>query len=167
MAAERCPKCGKRTGARETRLATHLEEGSDEAHIYSEDGWRCWAPACGHEWGFSVLTEDNTFLAERYGALCDFCGARDPSRSFRSRPFELDTEGPYPQHYSETWAACVECAVLIDSSQRQRLLERAVETLIKLHPDTAKGLPTGRLSRELGRVHDGFWNGMKVVPHGT
>lgn len=154
MSAPKCPRCGKRAGEPLRREEPSLRPDSDVAHVYVEVGWRCWS--CDHTWGFEHITEDSHLAADMEGPLCDFCSDSEPSRTFHSRAFE-----PAPgQYVTADWLACWRCAQLVEAGDRDGLLERALRTFKKHHPNLP--FPPEELAREsVQRLHAGFWEGLK------
>src|SRR2546427_9819778 len=74
---------------------------------------------------------------------CDFCSA----------PFPVAV---YPVREGEPWAACTECAALIDTEEIQALARRAAHTLLG-----GFGEYTGRtgwlLKEAIEAIHHTFW----------
>lgn len=84
---------------------------------------------------------------------CDFCSTGRPEWVLPTRGFTLpDMEHAPDDHMSAgDWAACDECARLIERNQWSRLVERAVTAQISRHPDME--VIRDDLSTRLGRMY--------------
>lgn len=80
---------------------------------------------------------------------CDFCSAPDPTWKYPCEDFIL--EGTH--HGSEgAWAACDDCAALIERNDRDGLALRSIES----YP-LRDYIPRGRLRRMMAKLHRHFF----------
>jgi hypothetical protein len=63
--------------------------------------------------------------------LCDFCGDAIFIKAYACRSFVYLKGTPVEQETGEQWAACAECAYLIDRQKWNRLTERAVRAFFR------------------------------------
>jgi hypothetical protein len=104
--------------------------------------------------------------AEHYGAdldmVCEFCNGSDPVWSYFAPGITMhvldDADEMFPvSDYGDRWAACRECANLIEHDNRPRLLDRSI-------PSGAE--PEARAFVEA--LHEGFflaWRGKRRRLH--
>lgn len=78
--------------------------------------------------------------------ICDFCGAAAPGWRYPAHNFEM---APGIGSHGD-WAACDECAALIEAGDRDGLLRRCAESSGMLHIPSIVG--------ELRRVHNLFFS---------
>jgi len=87
------------------------------------------------------------------GVKCDFCSDVPVATHYEVPGFRVDLDDPGVIAYSEgPWAACAECAALIDKGDRRGLAERAARRLGPLY-----GIPKGPALQQVRRFHDHFW----------
>lgn len=88
--------------------------------------------------------------------VCDFCSSTPVTYSFDAVPHRMD-ESAEPEHWSaDAWAACEECARLVDEGRREELAVRSVDMLLRRSPQM-RVVPRRELLREITQVHARFW----------
>lgn len=64
--------------------------------------------------------------------VCDFCSARDELKRFPCRTFsvfiKLENGSEFENRFVGGWAACTICAPLVESQQKEALVQRAFAT---------------------------------------
>jgi hypothetical protein len=123
---------------------------SDHAVLAVErEGYEC--STCRHQW---FVGPEAPLLT---GPVCDFCCEGEPVTGFPCRDFAIvNAEGPNAR-YDGGWAACRECAELVEADSRERLVDRSVESFIRQYPAIAATFPPGQLTCDIRRRHRGFW----------
>jgi hypothetical protein len=61
--------------------------------------------------------------------ICDFCGVKNPQRTYLCAPFLMMTIAGFEQWSDNAWAACDVCAGLIDNDRWEELSQRSLKTL--------------------------------------
>lgn len=64
---------------------------------------------------------------------CDFCGELPPEYGLPAQDFRLASPGLLDQMSRGDWAACVECAELINRNRWNALEQRAAEAMSRTH----------------------------------
>jgi hypothetical protein len=88
--------------------------------------------------------------------VCDFCSSNQkPLSTYEAESFEM----PLANNWSDgAWAACASCSEDIDSGNRQNLLDRAVDSLIKNNPSIRYGnAQRSMLLNVLKATHEAFF----------
>lgn len=108
------------------------------------------------------------FESVRDTPVCDFCCderlavvAAYPARTFNV-PMPTDAFGANSRG---RWAACAECALLIDRGHRDALAERSLDVFIA--KGLGRGVPRPILGASIRSLHDQFWTnreGPKEAP---
>ena len=67
------------------------------------------------------------------GAICDFCSSQEVFQVYMAEDFtavELEASNGHPVYLNSTggWAACYECAKLVEAARWDELLERCFHT---------------------------------------
>jgi len=112
-------------------------------------------PRSGYDEEFLVLPRPGQ-------AVCDFCNASQPVKSFTSEPAvvnALDVD-VFDQGLDAKWAACSACVAYIERGDQRGLEQRAMREIIP----QATALPRVQrdlLAGELHKAHDAFWRGFK------
>jgi hypothetical protein len=89
--------------------------------------------------------------------ICDFCSSPNITRSYECQSFDVVTvvpkAGPFRETSVGSWAACDECAFLIDTEQWEKLIDRSIATL-DFVPQSLE--ERGLLRDFLRKLHKGF-----------
>jgi hypothetical protein len=97
-------------------------------------------------------------MAAAGGMKCDFCSSPSITRLYdaldhvalRVSGFDLASEG--------AWAACDDCATLIDANDREGLLARSLDSFFDLNPQIPRNLLTRQaLEQVLREIHRQFF----------
>lgn len=86
--------------------------------------------------------------------ICDFCGVKNPQRTYLCAPFNMITIAGIEQWSDNAWAACNTCAELIDNDRWDALVNRSLKTLPFRHLLNAAELK--QYKEILVRMHQGF-----------
>jgi hypothetical protein len=97
------------------------------------------------------------------GAICDFCSSQEVFQVFMAEDFtavEVATPDGHPVYLNSTggWAACHECAKLVESARWDELLERCFDTFKASLPAFVhlSAEEEQELKGILRSAHDGF-----------
>lgn len=90
---------------------------------------------------------------------CDFCSSRGIVAAYDAADFVTAHTRFIEGHSKGGWAACAECAFLIDTGQKVALANRSYDTFFTADPQTQRldRQQRRKLKREIQRFHDGFW----------
>jgi hypothetical protein len=82
---------------------------------------------------FEMLEANGSFLPITCGSICDFCSSREVFQVFMAENFtaaQLAAPDGLPVYLNSTggWAACRDCARLVETAQWDELLERCFDT---------------------------------------
>lgn len=102
-------------------------------------------PKCDHN-EFSLKAEGP--------AICDFCSSPEVVLAYPCRNFSSEIHVPNAPGWSSDgwWAACANCAKLIEAGDRDGLARRAADTAPK-----PPGMDLKILIRLIRELHDNFW----------
>lgn len=83
--------------------------------------------------GFHMSPVSKDLAPQIGGAICDFCSSQEVYQVFMAEDFtaiQVTAPDGHPVYLNSTggWAACHECAKLVESAQWNELLERCFDT---------------------------------------
>jgi len=100
------------------------------------------------------------FFEEENGLICDFCSAPDPKKTYAAHDFEMR------ELHSRSigdWAACGECAKLIDAGDHEGLLGRAMASFPGIETASEDMELFMDLSDAMKYIHESFWKNRREV----
>lgn len=68
--------------------------------------------------------------------ICDFCSDPEVVAAYPAHDFKHDGTRWFHSMSRGSWAACPVCKVLIDNNERELLLERSYNEMLRLYPET-------------------------------
>lgn len=87
-------------------------------------------------------------------SICDLCAHPAPNRTYPAVDVVIDLGDDGPLHLSEGgWAACEDCARLIDADDRDGLADRCLVELQR-----RSGIPSAELLPMLRVILTAFWS---------
>jgi hypothetical protein len=88
--------------------------------------------------------------------VCSFCGERPAVAWFEAPTFLRRVESADKVGANDAWLACATCLELVDANEREQLVERAVQRLVRKPPERA--LPPGEALRTRQHLEEQFWS---------
>jgi hypothetical protein len=94
--------------------------------------------------------------------VCDFCSAQPVTNSYEIADFQIPfVEGVLVPYFSTGgFAACADCAKLVDSNNKKALEDRSVESFIELYGSI---LTRKQLHDFVHRLHREFWSRLHLA----
>ena len=86
--------------------------------------------------------------------VCDFCNRGSFIKAYACHAFVYLKGTPMEHYRYEEWAACADCATLIDAGQWDKLAERTVQAFVKQHRTAPRDVPT--LREHVSNQHSAF-----------
>lgn len=106
-------------------------------------------------------------VGEGETAVCDFCSDPNIVKDYDCTDYVVPVKGPDGRTVelgsAGKWAACKECAELVDKKDKVGLEQRAFQTMLKRSPWMENDSPeilTGTRNF-LHELHQKFWEGMR------
>jgi len=93
-------------------------------------------------------------LANFLYQVCDFCNQGKLVKAYACHSFVYLKGTPMEHYRCEEWAACAECAGLIDSGRWPDLRERAVQAFVRQHKLVDYDIPV--LREQVQDLHSAF-----------
>jgi hypothetical protein len=87
------------------------------------------------------MTENFIIVPELGRECCDFCTAEPTHRLYACRNFMFLKHAMFAHESIGAWAACEECARLVDEGRWSELTERALARFKRIHGYTADEEP--------------------------
>lgn len=92
---------------------------------------------------------------------CDFCSDPEIVKSYECHPHVMEEHDLgdmlLVSHTNDPWAACAQCASLIDAGDLRGLVQRGFARYYELHPEQFGRYPAGELIAELERTYRRFF----------
>ena len=88
--------------------------------------------------------------------VCSFCGERPVVAWFEAPTFLTRIDSADKVLADEAWLTCATCLELVNVNDRDRLVERAVQRLVRRHPE--RPLHPGKELRTRQHLEEQFWS---------
>ena len=88
------------------------------------------------------------------GGSCDFCTAQPIRKFYSCRNFKWHAQNVFPGGSAGAWAACAECAELVDAERWAVLTERSLREFLINHSITQGDVT--RLREQFRLIHELF-----------